>query len=611
MNPTSLKTIEEFAGNLINIYANHFGKGDFSTDPWSCCICGTVLVDPVTLVPCGHSVCKQCVKKESNCRRCGAGIIFSSNSASEECRVGLNTSILISQIVDKLWANEKRAVQLRQEGNKLFKRGEVEASIERYTQAFELSPEDHIITSNRSHAYMKMNKLSEAVRDAKYTVAMRPDWGKGYFRLGRALSGQDNPDEALVAFFHCLVLEETCSKALRTEIVKEFYKIMAKEESGMELDGQNALDSCCSSQMQDDEIGMEMDTEDQEGGYQSLATRLLPSENKQICSLLVRIEADLSQITENPHKQEDRDIDCSLLQEGDFNCPLCLRLLWQPVTTSCGHTFCRSCIERNLDHRQECPMCKASLQADGATTWGVNEFVEQTIRRLFPFDALERQTGFEEEQLSEANIPIFVCTTSFPKIPCPLHVSEPRHRLMIRRVLETGTREFGMCSASQDGLFSDFGTMLEIRGIQYFDDGRSVLDTVGGRRFRVVDRDTRDGYQVANVEFLEDAIPLDSDVRELQLLHDQTLANALSWLRCHHTQRKEGIITHFGTMPAVEESYWLLPSGPSWLWWLLAILPLDSHAQMHVLSQCLLKKRLSAVNHILGLISAGAANHCD
>ena len=74
-----------------------------------------------------------------------------------------------------------------------------------------------------------------------------------------------------------------------------------------------------------------------------------------------------------------------------------------------------------------------------------------------------------------------------------------------------------MCSASQDGIFSDFGTMLEIRGIQYFDDGRSVLETVGGRRFRVVERDTRDGYQVANVEFLEDAIPLDCDVRELQV----------------------------------------------------------------------------------------------
>ena len=66
--------------------------------------------------------------------------------------------------------------------------------------------------------------------------------------------------------------------------------------------------------------------------------------------------------------------------------------------------------------------------------------------------------------------------------------------------------------------FADFGTMLEIRGIKYFEDGRSLLDTVGGRRFRVVERDVKDGYQVANVEFLEDAIPVDSDVWELQVL---------------------------------------------------------------------------------------------
>ena len=50
-----------------------------------------------------------------------------------------------------------------------------------------------------------------------------------------------------------------------------------------------------------------------------------------------------------------------------------------------------------------------------------------------------------------------------------------------------GTREFGMCtnSNSQDRAFSDYGTMLEIRDIQYFPDGRSVVDTMGGRRFKV------------------------------------------------------------------------------------------------------------------------------
>ena len=53
--------------------------------------------------------------------------------------------------------------------------------------------------------------------------------------------------------------------------------------------------------------------------------------------------------------------------------------------------------------------------------------------------------------------------------------------------MEAGTREFGMCtnSNSPDKAFSDYGTMLEIRDIQYFPDGRSVVDTMGGRRFKV------------------------------------------------------------------------------------------------------------------------------
>ena len=52
--------------------------------------------------------------------------------------------------------------------------------------------------------------------------------------------------------------------------------------------------------------------------------------------------------------------------------------------------------------------------------------------------------------------------------------------------------------------FSDYGTMLEIRDIQYFDDGRSVVDTIGGKRFRVLSRGVKDGYNTAKVEYLHD-----------------------------------------------------------------------------------------------------------
>ena len=52
-------------------------------------------------------------------RKCGAEVKISSET-SEEGNIGASTCVLISQVVDKLWAKEKKAVQLREEGNKLF-----------------------------------------------------------------------------------------------------------------------------------------------------------------------------------------------------------------------------------------------------------------------------------------------------------------------------------------------------------------------------------------------------------------------------------------------------------------------------------------------------------
>ena len=45
----------------------------------------------------------------------------------------------------------------------------------------------------------------------------------------------------------------------------------------------------------------------------------------------------------------------------------------------------------------------------------------------------------------QLEIPVFVCTLACPSIPCPLHVFEPRYRLMIRRCTESGLNQFGMC----------------------------------------------------------------------------------------------------------------------------------------------------------------------
>lgn len=46
--------------------------------------------------------------------------------------------------------------------------------------------------------------------------------------------------------------------------------------------------------------------------------------------------------------------------------------------------------------------------------------------------------------------------------------------------------------------------MLYIRGLVYTRDGRSIVDTIGQRRFRVVDRGIRDGYNTARVQLIRD-----------------------------------------------------------------------------------------------------------
>ena len=88
----------------------------------------------------------------------------------------------------------------------------------------------------------------------------------------------------------------------------------------------------------------------------------------------------------------------SVEEESVFDCPICMRLLIDPVSTGCGHTFCRDCISRSLDYRQQCPTCRAPCSA----TLGVNVLLSTLIRERFPGALAARELEANQQRIGQS-----------------------------------------------------------------------------------------------------------------------------------------------------------------------------------------------------------------
>jgi len=345
--------------------------------------------------------------------------------------------------------------------------------------------------------------------------------------------------------------------------------------------------------------------------------RKSPSEGK-LTDLLSRkrlqSESEEDQAKKLPRREMiKRHVAQENLIKDDFECSLCYRLLFSPVTTPCGHVFCKNCLSRCLDHNIQCPLCKSCLASYSSDrNHRTTEAVEQIIETYFAEDFNERLKVSEEEMaefsrmaVEKHEIPIFVCTMAFPRVPCALHVFEPRYRLMIRQCMESGTRQFGMCIGMAGDTYAEYGTLLELRDVQYFPDGRSLADTVGARRFRVLSRSRRDGYDTARVEFLEDTQITEENRQSVQQKHDELYSEARGWFDRLTPVQKQRLGT-IGPMPELETLPLEEQHGPAWVWWLLAVLPLDPRAQLTILAMNSLKDRMQALQRVLRYVARRA-----
>ncbi|XP_066579146.1 E3 ubiquitin-protein ligase TRIM39 [Amia ocellicauda] len=51
----------------------------------------------------------------------------------------------------------------------------------------------------------------------------------------------------------------------------------------------------------------------------------------------------------------------NILTESLLKCSICLDVFDKPVSTLCGHNFCRKCIQLHLNYNEVCPLCKTFL----------------------------------------------------------------------------------------------------------------------------------------------------------------------------------------------------------------------------------------------------------
>ncbi|XP_059190244.1 E3 ubiquitin-protein ligase TRIM21-like [Centropristis striata] len=98
-----------------------------------------------------------------------------------------------------------------------------------------------------------------------------------------------------------------------------------------------------------------------------------------------------------------------LLTEDQFLCSICLDVFTDPVSTRCGHNFCKTCITEHWDKHvtYQCPNCKEVF--DSRPQLRVNTFISEMAAQ-FRQSAQKRVSSSEQQVSKPGEVPCDVCT---------------------------------------------------------------------------------------------------------------------------------------------------------------------------------------------------------
>ncbi|XP_063039637.1 leiomodin-1 isoform X2 [Engraulis encrasicolus] len=119
-----------------------------------------------------------------------------------------------------------RSMELAFIGNQYAANGNLELAVKYFTDAIMHNPREYKLFGNRSFCFEKMEQFEKALMDANVALSMNPQWIKGLYRKGRALSGLKRFMEAMHVYKEVLALDSSCADAAQELIKVQILQLM-------------------------------------------------------------------------------------------------------------------------------------------------------------------------------------------------------------------------------------------------------------------------------------------------------------------------------------------------------------------------------------------------
>ncbi|KAL7327703.1 hypothetical protein PS15p_206100 [Mucor circinelloides] len=170
-----------------------------------------------------------------------------------------------------------------------------------------------------------------------------------------------------------------------------------------------------------------------------------------------------------------------------LDCSICLSPLTDPITTQCGHTFCKECLIRTMTDlkTRSCPFCRHELSRIGKINQIVCGWVDYIYHDVsstnYPLSTLDSQQHIPVIQVSS--------TVAFPSQHCLIHVTDDKNSLLQEMTTRPHQKHFAICVFAKDGNSNDlydYGIMLQVNHVEHSPDIRhSVVQAVGLFRLKI------------------------------------------------------------------------------------------------------------------------------